>query len=101
MLVIFIFTYFLPNHLHKVQPVRLTGGFLEGEDIITCLYIGIQGVSEVEGILWRRLGSFFMVKELGCKYCCFWENGLGERHGHIFKEVNEAKYLWYAISVLV
>ena len=32
---------------------------------------------------------------------CFWKNLLGVRHGHICKEENDSKYLWYAISILL
>ena len=34
MIVIFMSTYFFHHSLHKVQPVRFTGGFLEGECVI-------------------------------------------------------------------
>ena len=61
MLVILIRTNIISKSLQKVQPVRMTGGFLEGESIIYCLYIGIQGVSEVGKTVWKGLGRFFMV----------------------------------------
>ena len=44
-------TYFLPCCLHKVQ-YSLTGVFLEGGDILSCIYVVIQGVSEVGYIVW-------------------------------------------------
>ena len=53
MLVIFMCTYLLNHLLHKVQPVSLTVDLLEGEGIITCIYVGSQGVSEVGEIVWR------------------------------------------------
>ena len=101
MLVNFMSTYFLPHFLHKFQPVRLTGGLCEGEVIIYCLYVGGQGVENFAGIIWRELRSLFMVDQIGFKTHCFFKNGLGGRHGHRCKEVNEAKYFWYAISFLV
>ena len=94
-------TYSLPNFLHKVRAVRLTGGFLEGGGISYRLYVGRQGVSEVGENFWIGIGSFFIVDQLGCKNICFWKNGLDERNGHRCEEGNEAKYLWYAISILV
>ena len=35
-------TYFLPHFLHKVHPIRLTGGLFECEGIITFLCVVIQ-----------------------------------------------------------
>ena len=78
----------------------MTGGFIECEVIITCLYDGSQGVSEVGKIVWRGLGSFFMVEQLVCKTLCFWKSGLGVMHYDRYKEGNEAKYLGYDISPL-
>ena len=92
--------YLLNHCLHKVQPLRLTGGFLEGEGIITCLYFGRKSVSEVGNIVWRGLVYFVMVDKLGRKTLCLWNNGLVVRNGHRYKEVNEAKYLGYAIYLL-
>ena len=94
-------TYLLPNFLQKVHHVRLTGGLIEGEGIIYCLYDGARGFSEVGGIIWGGLGSLFMVEKLGYRSFCFRKNGLGDRHGHRHKELNEAKYIWYAIYLLV
>ena len=42
-LVNFMKTYFLSHCLHKLYPVRLTGGLFEGEGIISYLYVGGQG----------------------------------------------------------
>ena len=42
-----------------------------------------------------------MVDHLGCKTCCFCKNVIGGRHGNRYEEVNESKYLWYAISLLL
>ena len=100
MLVNFMSIYLLSYCLHKVQPFRLTGGLFEGESIISFLYVGCQGVSEVGEIFWRGLGSLFMVDQLWCKTRCFWENILGGRHGHRCKESNESKYLWYDFSLM-
>ena len=57
-------TYLLPNFIHRVHHVRLTGGLIEGEGIIYCLYDGARGFSEVGGIIWGGLGSLFMVEKL-------------------------------------
>ena len=84
-------TYFLSNCLHKVHPVRLTGGLFEYEGIIYCLYAGEQGVDEVGEMLCKLLGSFLMLEQIGCKTRCFWKNGLGGRHGHRCKEGNEVE----------
>ena len=65
MLVIFTGTNNLSQILHKVQPVKLTVGLLEGEVIIPCIYVGIQGVNKVGKIVWTGLGYFFMVDQLG------------------------------------
>ena len=94
-------TYLLSHCLHKFQTFRLTYGIFEGEGIISCFYDRGQGVGEVVEIFWRGLISIFMVDKLGCKNCCLWKNVIGGRHGHICKEVNEAKYLWYAFFPLV
>ena len=40
-------TYFLPCCLHKFQPVRLTGGFLEGEGVISFFYVDTMGVLQL------------------------------------------------------
>ena len=58
-------TYFLSQCLHKVHPVRLTGGLFEGEDIIYCLYDVGQGVVEVGEIVLRGLVYLFMVDHIG------------------------------------
>ena len=42
-----------------------------------------------------------MVDQFVCKNRCFWKNLIGDRHGHRYEEGNEAKYLGYAISLLV
>ena len=97
MIVNFMSTYFFPHFLHKVQPLRFTGSLFEVEGIISCLYVGGQGVGEVGDIFWRRLGSLFIVEQLVCKNSCLWKYGLGGRHGHIRKDGNDAKYLWYVI----
>ena len=51
MLVNFMSIYLLSYFLHTVQPVRLTGGLFECENVISCLYYGDQGVDEVGEIL--------------------------------------------------
>ena len=50
-LVIFIGTYLLYHIIHKFQAVWLNVGFPEGEGSIPCLYVEIQGVSEVWNII--------------------------------------------------
>ena len=65
MLVNLMSTYFLSNCLHKVQPARFTGGLFDGEGIISCRYAGGQRVGEVGDIVWRGIGSLFMVHHLG------------------------------------
>ena len=97
----FVGTSLLSRILHKVQPVVLSNGFLEGEGIIPCLYFGIQGVSEVGKIVWRGIGSFFIVDQLGCKTFCLWNNGVGYKHVHRCKEFNETKNLGPALYLLV
>ena len=67
MIVKYVCNYFLLRCLHKVQPIRLTGGLFEGEVVIPCLYVVIQGVIEVGGIFWIGLGYFFMVEQHGHK----------------------------------
>ena len=44
---------------------------------------------------------FFVVDQLGCKTISLCYNGIGGRHVHRCKEVNESKNLGYAISLLV
>ena len=92
--------YFLPRCFQKFQPARLTGGFLEGEGVIYFFYVWDQGVSKVGDIVWRGLGSFFMMYQIGWKTCCFWKNGVCGRHGHRCKKGNEAKYLGGDISLI-
>ena len=58
-----IFSYIF----QKVQPIRLTNGLLEGKGIVSYLYVGGQGVSEFENILWRGLGYLFMVDQFSHK----------------------------------
>ena len=48
----------------KVQSVRLSGGSLEGEGVITCLYVVGQGVSVFGRIVWIGFESFLMVEKL-------------------------------------
>ena len=91
----FMITYFLHHFPHKVQPVILTGGFLEGEGVISFSYIWYQEVIKTWEIFWRGLGSFFMVGQLVYRTHCFWKNGLGARYGHRCEEGNVAKYLVY------
>ena len=49
-------THIFTNFLHKFQPFRLTGGFIESEGLITTFYIRVQRVGEVGGIVWWILG---------------------------------------------
>ena len=79
----------------------MIGDIFEGEGILSYLYVGSQGVSEVGEIFWRVLGSFFMVDKLGCKTRFLQKNEIGGRHGHRCEEGNEDKYVWDAISLLV
>ena len=79
----------------------MTGGYLEGEVVIYFLFVRDQGVGEVRDILWRGLGSFFMVDQLGWKTSCFCKNVLCGRNGHIYKERNEAQNPGCVISILV
>ena len=60
-----MFNNILYYKLHKVQPFRLNGAFLEGEGAVTCLYVGGQGVIKVGNILWIGLGYLSMVDQLG------------------------------------
>ena len=64
MLVIFRGTNLLSHILHRVQPVSLNGGLLEGEFIITWIYVGDNGVRGIGKIVWRVLVSFFIVDHL-------------------------------------
>ena len=84
-------TYLLSYLFQNVQHISLTGGFLESEVIIYCLYSVNQGFSEFGDIFWRGLSSLFMVEQLGCKNFCFWKNEICGRNGHRCKEGNEAK----------
>ena len=93
-------TYLLPNSLHKLHPVWLTGSFLKSEGLIYFFYIWDQGVGKVGNIFWRRLGFFLMVEHIGCKTFCFWKNGLGGRHGHRWERGKEFKNLGHAIPEL-
>ena len=54
----------LSSGLHEVKHVWLTGGFLEGEGFVICLYFISHEVSEVGGIFWIGPGYFFMVDQL-------------------------------------
>ena len=45
-IVVFIITNLLHHGLHKVQPIILTDGLLEGEVIITWLYVVSKGFWE-------------------------------------------------------
>ena len=69
----------------------MTSGFIEGEGIINCIYVGSQGVIEAGNILCRGLGSFFIVNHLGYKIICLWKNVLGGRLGHSREEGNEER----------
>ena len=93
--------YFLPHLIRKIHLFRLTGGLFEDKIIVSCVFVGCQGVGEVGEILRRVIGSLFMVEHIDCKTCCFEKNRLGVRHGHICEDCNEAKYLWYLISLIV
>ena len=53
--------------LQKVHTVKLTDGFPEVEGIISCLYVELQGVSEVGMFVWRGNLSLFMVENIGIK----------------------------------
>ena len=76
MLFIFMSTNLLSHILHRVHPVSLNGGLLEGDFIITWLYVGIQGVNEVGDIFWRGIGSLFMVDNIGLQISLFMEEDL-------------------------
>ena len=45
----------------------MNGHLFEGEGIILCLCVVNQEVSEVGDIVWRVLGSFFVVDKFSCK----------------------------------
>ena len=51
----------------------------------------MQGVSKVEMIVCRGLGSFFIVNHLGYKIICLWKNVLGGRLGHSREEGNKER----------
>ena len=79
----------------------LTGGLIKGKLIINWLFVGSQGFSEVGNFVCIGLGFSFMVDQLGYKNTCLWKNGIGERYGHICEEVNEAKNIGLAISLII
>ena len=65
------------------------------------LYVLDQGVSKVGEIFWRTFGFLLVVDQLSCTNLSFLNNGLGDRHGHRYKEDNGAKNPGYAISIIV
>ena len=72
LILILIGNYIFYHILHKVQNVRLNGGLLEGEVIVYLFYIGCQGISEVDDILWIWIGYFWIVEQLVWKKLCLW-----------------------------
>ena len=49
-MIILMCTNIVSNSLHKLQTVIFTAGLLKGEGVITYLFFGGQGVSEVGNI---------------------------------------------------
>ena len=70
--VILVSTDLFSLSIHKVQPIRLTGGLFEGEGIVSWFFVGGKGVGEVGNIFWWELGYFFVMEHFGWKTCCFW-----------------------------
>ena len=61
--------------LHRFQPARLTGGFLESEGFVVYFYAGGDRVRKVGYIVWRK--KSFVVDHLGFKTLCFCQYLIG------------------------
>ena len=91
MLGVFMVSALFSSCFHKIQPVRFTGGFLEGESFITIFYIRCQRVSEVGYVFcWRHL-FFFILDQIRQTNICSLEYELVGRYVHRLKEVNYTK----------
>ena len=62
-----IISYFLLHSLHKFQPIRLTGGFLEGQGVPSFFFFDTRGL--------LNLGRFY-VEELAISS---WRSSLAEK----------------------
>ena len=64
-------TNIISDNFHEYQNLRLTEGLLKGEGVITYLFVGVQGVSEVGNIFCRGIGIYFVVYRLASKIAVY------------------------------